>query len=109
MKGTKQIEINGEKVTLRFTTGVVEDLKEYADQNGLDEQELEKIKHQRIMLALMELYGTEDEWMSADILDKAKERSVKYKSMDFQQMMDVVDSITSEVGDIPKAEKKKKK
>ena len=110
MKGTKKIEISGEQITLRFTTGVIEDIQEYQEQNDLSEQDLDKMKHMRVMFALMELYATEDEWKDPDILDKAKEASFKFKNVDASQLgelMSIVNEVTEQVGNVQTPKEKK--
>ena len=114
MKGTTQIEFNGEKITYRFPAGVLEDLQEYADENDIPPEELEnKIKHQRVMLSLMEIYGrnNEEEWKSPDIVEKAIKNSLKYKNMDFQTMLNILEDVGAQAeevsGKVKKATKKK--
>ena len=113
MKGTKQIEFDGEKITYRFTSGVLEDLQEYADENDIAPEELEnKIKHQRVMLSLMEIYGSDgEEWKDPDIVNKAIEKSLKYKNMDFQTMLNILESVGAQAeeasGKVKRATKKK--
>lgn len=114
MKGTKQIEFNGEKITFRFTAGVIEDLQEYAEQNDITPEDLDnKIKHQRVLLGLMEMYGKDSEKAARDpeIIDKAIEKSYKYKAMDLDTMLDTLRAAGVEAeedsGKVQKAKAKK--
>ncbi|MDR9419459.1 hypothetical protein [Gracilimonas sp.] len=111
MKGTKTIEFDGDKITFRFTAGVIEDLQEYAEQNDVAPEDLDnKIKHQRVMLALMELYGEDSDKAARDpkIIEKAVEKGLKYKTMDFDTILGVLDSLGVEAeGKVKKAAEKK--
>lgn len=101
MKGHVKINITGEEVKLRLTAGVYEDFQEYCSKNDISDKESQEIQHQRIFFSLMELYGTDDAWKDPDILEKAKENSLKYKMLGFdqiQELMSLVDQISDEEG-----------
>jgi len=92
MKGQTKIELNGKKIELKFTLGVIEDLQEWAKKNDVDNPDTDP-KGQRVMFALMELYAG-DGWMDADVIEKAVAESRKYKALGIDQiqvMMDMVD------------------
>lgn len=109
MKGTKKIELGDETVTLRMTAGVHEDWQQYMDDNDLSEEDAQQFKHQRIMFALMELYATKEEWKDPDILEKAKDRSFKFKNMGLDQigtLTEMAEDAAGEVGNPKQAPKK---
>lgn len=109
MKGTKKIEVGDETVTLRMTAGVHEDWQTYLDENDLSQEDAQHFKHQRIMFALMELYATKDEWKDPNILEKAKERSFKFKNMGLDQinvLNELAEDAAGEVGNLKEAPKK---
>lgn len=109
MKGVKSIELNGQKINLRFTAGVLEDFQEYAEREGLEGMELEKIKHQRVLLALMEKYAGDD-WKEPDVLESAIEDSVKYKNMEIGELMKAVSVVGElELGNAKGAKAPKKR
>ena len=99
MKGQTKIELNGKDIALKFTLGVIEDLQEWAKKNNIEDPDTNP-QGQRIMFALMELYGS-DGWDCDDIIEKAEKESRKYKALgidQIQKMMDMVDQASSGLG-----------
>jgi hypothetical protein len=98
MKGIKEIELDGKKIKLRFTLGVLEDFQEYCEKNDLDVDEaLQKMKHMREFISLMTEYAGD------------KVESEKFKFLDFYQMQDAIAIIGEATGSLgnPKAGAKK--
>src|SRR5690554_2242121 len=100
MKGTKTVKVNGEEVAFKFTLGVIEDLQEYAEKYDIPEEELDrKMKHLRVQIALMELYAT-DAWKEEGIIEKAEKASLKYKGMEYAQMMEITSLMREAAGEL---------
>lgn len=99
MKGTTKVELNGKEIPLKFTLGISEDLQDYAKQNNIEDPDNDP-KAQRVMFALMELYAT-DEWDCDNIVDKAVEKSRKFKALGVDQIKNIlslVDEATDGLG-----------
>jgi hypothetical protein len=98
MKGSKQIELNGKKIDLRFTLGVLEDFQEYCENLKISSDEaLQSMKHMREFLHLMTKYAGKEV------------KSDEFKFLDFDQMQEAVGLIESATGQLgnPKAGAKK--
>lgn len=83
MKGHKTIDLNGRKIPLKFTVGVMEDMQEQVD--GDIDKALEKMSNMRQMIALMAKYAGEE--VDAEEL----------KQLDFGQLAIVTDFISETV------------
>lgn len=81
MKGVKEITLEGKKVKLRFTLGVLEDFQDFI--GGVDvDAALGEMKNLREFLSIMTEYAGE------------KVPAEKFKMLDFDEMQDALEVIT---------------
>lgn len=105
MKGLKTIELEGEKIELRFCGGVISFLQKFMKKHKLDDEDMES---SFMMLSLAELFAKGDKaYQKPDFLEKAEENRFKYMLLGIDEITDIVSDL-SDVGDVVDKAKKKK-
>lgn len=100
MKGEKTITLEGEKVKLRFTLGVLEDVQDYLKEKGVEggiDSALSEMKHLRFFLAKLAEYGGNK--VDAD----------EFKKLDFSEMENAISIISEATEGLPAGKGKKEK
>ena len=96
MKGQTKIELAGKDIPIKFTLGVIEDLKEWGKKHDIEDVDNDP-KGQRIMFALMEIYAT-DKWKDTDVVELAEKESIKYKALGIDQISKMLDMVEEATG-----------
>ena len=96
MKGQTKIELGGKDIPIKFTLGVIEDLKEWGKKHKIEDVDNDP-KGQRIMFALMEIYAS-DNWENVDTVELAEKESAKYKGLGIDQVSKMLQMVEETTG-----------